>query len=502
VPQPEIDVALSARQDPSKHVATAPDSLSDYFAGSASLVALLDRSGGVLACSRSLQTGRVDGPAPRQFADFFNPEARESIARALADVVAGGTSACLEAPGPRPDGSRGWFHLSLGRVTGRTGIATSAIVTDITERKREEERLRRSESMMVDTQGVAHLGVWEWDITQPHASWSPELYRIYGLDPKTHVPTYEDYLMRVHPDDRQRVKEATENVFHQLQPYSHDERIHRADGTLRYLHTWAFPGLDDAGRLVRLTGVCQDITDRKLAENALAEHAAELARSNAQLEQFARVIAHDLQEPLRAIASFAQLLSVENKGRLGGFSDEAIEFIVEGVHRMKSLIVDLLEYSRITGQDQRRQVVSLSDALARARDELSTQLAEAGAAIKAEPLPAVMADPIQLHLVFKELLANAVRFRGERRPEIALRASCQNGMVETVVQDNGPGIDPRYHERIFALFQRLNAEAPGTGIGLAQCKSIVERHGGRIWVQSWPGEGAAFHFTLPAAPNS
>jgi PAS domain S-box-containing protein len=461
-------------------------------------VVLLDRAGQVLAGNRE----RLDhGGQPALFVDLFNAEARPGIEQALSGVLHGGGSACLEVPGQQPDGTRGWFHLSLSALTGQAPAAASAIVTDLTGHKREEERLRRSEAMMVDTQGVAHLGVWEWDITQPHAVWSPELYRIYGLDPEAHAPTYEDYLGRVHPDDRQRVKEATENVFQHLQPYSHDERIHRADGTLRYLHTWAFPVLDDAGRLVRLTGVCQDITDRKQAENALAEHAAELARSNARLEQFARVIAHDLQEPLRAIASFAQLLAVENRGRLGDFSDEAIEYIVDGVHRMKQLIADLLEYSRITGLDKRRQPVALADVLNRVKEELSPQIIEAGAIVEAGPLPAVVADPLQLQTVLGHLVANAIRFRGNRKPRIGISATTTAGLVETVVRDNGRGIDPRHHERIFAIFQRLDPKAPGTGIGLALCKDIIERHGGRIWVQSQPGQGSAFHFTLPAAES-
>ena len=122
---------------------------------------------------------------------------------------------------------------------------------------------------MVDTQGVAHLGTWEWDVSEPTATWSDELYRIYGLTPETYTPSYEKYLKMVHPDDRQRVIDATNRVFHEHVPYSHDERIFRPDGSIRYLHTWAHPVLDDAGKLVRLVGVCQDITDRKLAEEAV-----------------------------------------------------------------------------------------------------------------------------------------------------------------------------------------------------------------------------------------
>ena len=131
---------------------------------------------------------------------------------------------------------------------------------------------------MVDTQGVAHLGTWEWDVSEPNATWSAELYRIYGLTPETYTPSYDAYLTKVHPDDRQRVIEATNRVFHEHVPYSHDERVFRPDGSMRYLHTWAFPVLDDDGKLRKLVGVCQDITDRKQAEE-------EVLRLNASLEQ-------------------------------------------------------------------------------------------------------------------------------------------------------------------------------------------------------------------------
>lgn len=141
-----------------------------------------------------------------------------------------------------------------------------------------EQRLRRLEQLMVDTQGVAHLGTWEWDVSEPTASWSAELYRIYGLSPDSYTPSYENYLAMVHPDDRQRVMDATNRVFHEHVPYSHDERILLRDGSMRYLHTWAHPVLDDDGKLVRLLGVCQDITEQKRAETKVLELNRDLER--------------------------------------------------------------------------------------------------------------------------------------------------------------------------------------------------------------------------------
>lgn len=376
------------------------------------------------------------------------------------------------------------------------------MAAEITELKREVARLRRSEAMMVDTQGVAHLGVWDWDITQPNATWSPELYRIYGLDPAHYVPSYENYLAKVHPDDRQRVMDATNGVFHELKPYSHDERIFHADGSVRYLHTWAFPVLDDAGKLVRLMGVCQDITDRKLAENAVAEHAAQLSRMNADLEQFARIAAHDLQEPLRTVASFVQLLEVQYRGQLDADADEAIDFIVQGVHRMKAVISDLQEYSQLKLSPQAMRTVDLAERLARVRDALGARFAESGAEIHHAQLPLVSADPKRVQQLLTHLVDNALRYRSSRPPRIEVSAKAGEGMIEVTVRDNGIGISPAHLERIFVIFQRLNQDMPGTGAGLAICKKIVELHGGRIWAESTPGEGAEIHFTLPAAAGS
>jgi diguanylate cyclase (GGDEF)-like protein/PAS domain S-box-containing protein len=213
---------------------------------------------------------------------LFAEEARAELEAIVSDLVANGTPGHLECAEQAAAGATRWARFALSPLRGRE--VTSAflcIASDLTELKRSEQRLRRSEQLMVDTQGVAHLGTWEWTISEPDAVWSEELYRIYGLTPETYTPSYEKYLAMVHPDDRQRVIDATDRVFHEHVPYSHDERIFRPDGSVRYLHTWAHPVLDDAGQLVRLLGVCQDITDRKLAEIDRERVEAELAYRSA-----------------------------------------------------------------------------------------------------------------------------------------------------------------------------------------------------------------------------
>jgi PAS domain S-box-containing protein len=470
------------------------EGLGAWFAGTPDVVMLLDPQGRVLVCNHALPV------ASQPLGGLFGAEPDPALLRALDEARDGLRPMRVEVQAPRADGTSGWYRVSMtpvlrqGQCSGLTLLAS-----DITDYKREIQRLRRSEEMMVDAQGVAHLGIWEWDITQPHATWSPELYRIYGLDPATYVPSYESYLAMVHPEDRQRVMEATDAVFHHLKPYSHDERIYRANGELRYLHTWAFPVLDASGKLIRLTGVCQDITDRKLAENAVAEHAAQLTRANADLEQFARIAAHDLQEPLRVVASFVQLLEDRYRDRLDADANETIGFVVEGVHRMKAVISDLLEYSQLRLRGDALRTVELAEVVARVRDALAAPLAENDAALHHTPLPAVNGDPRQIRQLLEHLVRNALRFRSAQPPRIEISAKRNNGMVEVTVRDNGIGIAPAHLERIFVIFQRLNPDLPGTGAGLAICKKIVELHGGRIWAESQPGQGTAIHFTLPAA---
>jgi light-regulated signal transduction histidine kinase (bacteriophytochrome) len=242
------------------------------------------------------------------------------------------------------------------------------------------------------------------------------------------------------------------------------------------------------------------------ARQKLEKSITELARSNSDLQQFAYVASHDLQEPLRMVASYTQLLGKRYKGRLDEDADEFIAYAVNGASRMQALIQDLLAFSRVDSQGQRFEPTSVETLLGYALDNLKGAIEEAGAVITHDPLPAVMADERQFLHLLQNLLSNALKFRGPEPPRIHLSAERLGGEWLFSVRDNGIGIDPQYGERIFILFQRLhtNAEYPGTGIGLALCKKIVERHGGRIWMESRLGQGATFCFTVPdrAMPSS
>jgi signal transduction histidine kinase len=241
--------------------------------------------------------------------------------------------------------------------------------------------------------------------------------------------------------------------------------------------------------------------EERVAERTAAaeQRAAELKRSNEELEQFAYVASHDLQEPLRAVASYTQLLRQRFAGKLDAETDLYLTHVLAGAARMRALINDLLDYSRLGRQSLDRSAVDTAALLDTALADLHPTLSEAAAQVRHGPLPVVSADPGQLGQLLRNLLSNAVRFRSPAPPLVELRAERAGDFWQFAVQDNGIGIDRRHHEKIFVIFQRLHGrDRPGTGIGLAICRKIIERHGGRIWVDSEPGKGSTFFFTLPA----
>jgi PAS domain S-box-containing protein len=252
------------------------------------------------------------------------------------------------------------------------------------------------------------------------------------------------------------------------------------------------------------TAVLRDVTERVRAEDALARQAQELARSNADLEQFAYVASHDLQEPLRMVASYTQLLARRYRDKLDDDAHEFIGYAVDGVTRMQALIGDLLAYSRVGKGGGAVERADLEAVFQRTLDVLRTAIEESGAQVTAGPLPTVAADPVQMGQVLQNLVGNGLKFRGAEPPRVHVSAERTGGEWVISVRDNGIGIAPEYARRIFVIFQRLHtrAEYAGTGIGLAICKKIVERHGGRIRVESAEGQGSTFYFTLPAGDEA
>ena len=250
------------------------------------------------------------------------------------------------------------------------------------------------------------------------------------------------------------------------------------------------------------TAIVRDVTERKRAEAELASKAEELARSNRDLEQFAYVASHDLQEPLRMVSAYTQLLAERYQGKLDQNADQYIAYAVEGATRMQTLIQDLLIFSRAGKNGAGFQATECAAIVAEALKNLQAGIQESHAVIACDALPMVHADRSQLGQLFQNLIGNALKFRGADPPVIRISADLQGSEWVFAVADNGIGIAPEHKDQIFGIFQRLHtrAEYPGNGVGLAICKKIVEHYRGRIWVDSQPGEGSTFRFTLPAQP--
>jgi len=254
-----------------------------------------------------------------------------------------------------------------------------------------------------------------------------------------------------------------------------------------------------AGNITGTISSGEDITDRKRAEEERERWASELARSNAELEQFAYVASHDLQEPLRMISGFTQLLARRYKDRLDENAYEFIDYIVDGATRMQRMIEDLLAYSRVGTRGNPFELISCKDIFDQVIANLKMAIGENNAQVTHDPLPAIMADSTQMTQLFQNLISNAIKFRGEEPPRVHISVKRAGNEWVFSVRDNGIGIAPEFFDRLFQIFQRLHTgkEYPGTGIGLAICKKIVERHGGRIWVESEVGRGSTFYFTIP-----
>lgn len=444
---------------------TGPEGL---FAASRDHVIAFD-AGGVITYRNPVATARA-----------LDVDTAERLAAVARRVAATGQAEALEWGDEGSSGVvRAWFQTEVSAIEG----GALAISRDITAS-------RRRDKLMVDTQGVAHLGTWEWDVTKPHATWSGELYRIYGLTPETYTPSYEAYLKMVHDDDRQRVSDATNRVFHEHVPYSHDERIYRPDGSMRYLHTWAHPVLDENGKLTHLIGVCQDITD--------VQRTRELEIAMRELEAFNSMVSHDLRAPLAVVQMSADLLQSVVEGSPNG--RKYVERIKRAVTNMSQLMDDLLAFARV-GQDTLQvERVDVSALAADVVGELRAAQPQRDVAIKIAPALELTADPRLARVMLTNVLGNAWKYTGHQSSaRIEVGRVVRNGVSSVFVRDNGIGFDPKDAARVFAPFERLRnaGEFSGSGIGLAIVHKIVERHGGRVEAESRPGEGATFYVTLP-----
>jgi PAS domain S-box-containing protein len=418
---------------------------------------------------------RTDGPLP------------PAIGAAIGEACC--QSHTIEAEITNPAGRT--FSIFAVQPPGVNYINLYAI--DLTERKRAEQALRLSEERLKRSQAIAHLGSWELDLQKNELTWSDEVYRLFGLAPGRFEATYEAFLAAVHPDDRNKVDEAySGSLRDNIDTYEIEHRIVRPDGEIRYVHEKCAHHRDASGTIIRSAGMVHDITDRKRVLEALE-------RSNSELEQFAYVASHDLQEPLRAIVGFLQLLQNRYEDLIDETGRHFIERSVKAGHRMQTLIRELLTLSRVNTKGAKFESTDLNGLVKDVLDNLQPLLKEKNVEIIRAELPNLMIDASQIRSLFQNLIVNAVRYNESPEPRVEIGCLQRDNVYEFFMKDNGIGISPKFYQRIFMVFQRLHTEReyPGTGLGLALCKKIVERHGGAIWVESGSQAGSTFHFTLP-----
>ena len=399
----------------------------------------------------------------------------------------------------RKDGAVVWvkFSMTLERDADGKPLYEIAVYDDITAQRDTEARLKESEARFRQTFELAASGICHV-VDGRFVRVNKSLCEILGYAEKELLGKSVKEVS--HPEDRDVTDAERARIrAGEIDSARFEKRYVRADGRVVWADVAIALVRDVFGMPMYEIAVFDDITERKQAEAALHAAHEELKRSNAELEQFAYVASHDLQEPLRMVASYTQLLGRRYEGKLDKDAHEFMSYIVDGATRMKQLIEDLLAYSRVGTKGQDFKPVALEAPLRRALFNLRAGIEEAGAAVTYDPLPTVQGDEVQLGQLLQNLIANSLKFRSNSVPRIHIAVSEKNSEVEIEVRDNGIGIEPQYYERIFMVFQRLfnKGEYPGTGIGLAICKKVVERHGGRIWVESRPGDGTSFYFTLP-----
>jgi PAS domain S-box-containing protein len=381
-------------------------------------------------------------------------------------------------------------------------IETFARVATASLRQRQaEEALRKSKERLQLAMDAGEHGFWDWNLDTDEVYFSPQYCKMLGYGPTELPMVKETWVDLMHPEDRETVVPKIERHIANAEPYAMEFRLKCKDGSWKWIsgHGKSYEK-DEDGLPHRAVGIHIDITERKQAEKKIKHYANDLERSNRELEQFAYAVSHDLQAPLRTMRGYAHLLKQSYSDQLSTQADKFIDCISENAGRMKAMIEALLDLSRVETGGKTFTAVDCESVLRHVLDALSLTIEGKHAKVTHDPLPTVMADEAQLAQVFQNLIANGIKFRREdASPQVHVSAERGDHAWIFSVEDNGIGIDPEQSKRIFQIFQRLHSEEeyPGLGLGLALCQRIVERHGGRIWVEPKAGPGSTFRFTIP-----
>ena len=492
---------ISQRRQMEDAVCASRERYAELYDNAPDMSASLDpRTGSIVQCNQTMATslGHTKSDlAGRAVLDVVHPDWADEVTRTLERLAREDTVECRHVrlgtrTGEVIDTS---LKISAVRDEGGRVVWHSAVWRDISEQRIAEEELASKEKLYRTlTESIPHM-IWLGD-ERGHVTYCNQaMADITGIG--VEGMSGRDWSDIVHPGDREEILALQEVARWSGIQYRGECRIRGAEGTNRTVYFIVTPVKDSEGDIIHWVGVNTDITRLKKAQTELQRA---LERSNMELAQIAHAASHDLQEPLRMVTSYVQLLAQRYAGKLDTKADKYIGYAVQGAKRIRRLIRDLLTFSQIGMEGTAQQPIDCARALAQAESSLQQELIESDAEIACETaMPLVMGDAVQIALLFRCLLSNSIKFRGEAAPRVVVSARRDGTMWLFAVKDNGIGFDNDYGERIFQMFQRLHPRGAyaGTGIGLTLAKKIVEGHGGFIWVDSASGQGATFYFTLP-----
>jgi len=388
-----------------------------------------------------------------------------------------------------------WVKANIRVVRDEKGAISyfEGVLENITERKKAEEQLLNLSNRLQLAVRATSIGIWDWDITNNNTIWDEEMYRIYNVDPEDPITISRAFAATVHPDDLERVSQELQMAIKNEKEYDTEFRIIWKDKTIHYVKANALVLHDHSGNTMRMIGTNTDITERKKAEE-------EILQLNRELDQFANITAHDLQEPIRMVSGFLGLLDKKYNNVLDEQGKSYIFRAKDGADRMTILIRDLLEFSRSGNKSAKKEAVDLSEVIDLVKKDLSIVMSDTGATLQTpQSLPVVTGTSSALYRLFLNLTSNGIKFRKkDTAPVIELCTKELSDSWQFTLKDNGIGVAEKDQPRLFQAFQRLHRkeEYPGTGLGLVTCKKIVETHGGKIWMTSEQGKGTSFHFTI------
>ncbi|MBC6368500.1 PAS domain S-box protein [Algoriphagus sp. AK58] len=448
-------------------------------------------------------------PSVEQGILFYDPDSIPVISENFYRCQETGEPYDLELPIITAKGKPIWIRTQ-GQAEFRDGVCVRVYGTiqDITDRRAAEELIRQSNERFENVAKATRDAIWDHDIRSHKLYWGDGFRTLFGYEPNTYSQHFEAWVSKIHPEDKERV---TGNLVSALENSSvltieNEYRFLKADGTYAYVSDRGIIIRDGQGKAVRLVGAMSDVTERKKFESSLKSlnerletRALELARSNAELEQFAYVASHDLQEPLRMVTSFLSQLEIKYQDKLDERANKYIHFAVDGAKRMRQIILDLLEFSRVGRMNEEVTQISIHSILKEVCTLQSSLIESKKAKIKWNEMPVITGSKTPLIQIFQNLISNAVKYSKEGvAPEVKISFKELPEFWQFEIQDNGIGIDAESIDKIFVIFQRLHTkdQYAGTGIGLAIVKKTIENLGGKIWVESSPGVGSTFRFTL------